>query len=102
MRELVLTWEDVAMSTGTQSRSAAGKDETKKAAGSSATPTVRNKRAYTHVMTDAEKFALRIVLNGKSACTQLAIAIQEGKTIKPEILKACGELYTLAGTMLFS
>jgi hypothetical protein len=62
----------------------------------------RNKRVYAHKMTDAERFALRTVLNAKSACSQLAIAIQEGKPVKPEIVRACADVYAKSGDMLFS
>lgn len=62
----------------------------------------RERRKYEHEMTDAEKFALRTVLQAKAACTNIAVAIQEGKTVKADVIKKCLDLAQSSADMLFS
>lgn len=61
----------------------------------------RVRKVYAHSMTDAEKWALGQVKKAKSACTQIAVAIQNGKGVKPELIDACTEIVKASGRILF-
>ena len=61
----------------------------------------RVRREYAHEMTSQERFALQVVLKGKAACTQIAIAIQEGKKVDSAAIDLCSALVSTAGKMLF-
>lgn len=61
----------------------------------------RERREYSHEMSDKERYALQVVLKAKAACAQLAIAIQEGKTVNPSAIKSCIDLQANAVDMLF-
>lgn len=61
----------------------------------------RERREYAHEMSDKERYALQVVLKAKAACAQLAIAIQEGKTVNPSAIKSCIDLQANAVDMLF-
>ena len=60
------------------------------------------RKVYTYEMTARDKVALRAVLSAKNACTAIAVAIQEGKPVKPESVKACYDLQMVAADMLFA
>lgn len=62
----------------------------------------REKKVYSHTMTPAERHAYHAVLNAKNACTQLAVAIQEGKKVDPKVVQQCGDLYANAALMIFA
>ena len=68
-------------------------------------PATRKKhvrKVYTHTMTEREKWALQIVLKAKGACTQLAIAIQEGKQVSPQAIGRCSDVIQATGDMIFA
>ena len=60
------------------------------------------RKVYAYEMTARDKVALRAVLSAKNACTAIAVAIQEGKPVKPESIKACYDLQMVAADMLFA
>jgi hypothetical protein len=83
--------------TGSQNASVAGK-----ATGNIGSRKAPVRKEYDHVLADKDKFALRAVINARNACNQLAEAIKTGKTVKPEVIRACSDLYTMSGDMIFS
>jgi hypothetical protein len=61
----------------------------------------RERRVYEHEMSAGERFALRQILGAKNALTALAIAVQEGRGVTPEIVKSCSQIVQDSADILF-
>lgn len=62
----------------------------------------RNRKVYTHVMTEPERFALQAVQRASSALRTINDAIKSGKKVNPDVVKLCFQLGQAVGDMLFT
>lgn len=70
--------------------------------GMSGARAARQRKAYTHVMTEPERFALQSVQRAQGALRTINEAIKSGKAVRPEVVRLCFQLGQAVGDMLFS